>query len=453
LRALSEFTEEATRIGEFKRGLEKGASLQEAALASRDVTLDFGRVGAKGRIPNQLIAFFNAQVQGADKAVRSFKENPTRSTIKAVTGVTIPSLILYSFNRDNPRYRELPTWRKDLFWNIPVGDRFISIPKPFELGIIFGSFPERLFDWVDTQDPDAFDDLARTFWESLTPSILPTALQPIMEVVANRSFFTGKPIVSEGRKRLIPSEQYSPYTPETFKVIGKRLGVSPAKLEHIYRGYTAGLGRIPIAGMERVMFNPPERPSDIAYTPMLRGIVTPEPTGFRSASVRKFYDFKARVNRLTATWKTLSGAEAQEFKKKHPEIKVNKLVNKKAAVLSKLRKRRQIIMDSSGLTADESNVFEEKKMIEQLIYGLIIALLIIKSLLDLFKYKTHRRPPNRSEECIGHVKTLQENHLKDLGEKIDELGKEVATLNERTENHTKQIEALWDRLNTHINTK
>jgi len=92
-------------------------------------------------------------------------------------------------------------------------------------------------------------------------------------------------------------------------------------------------------------------------------------------------------------------------------------------------------------------------MIEQLIYGLIIALLIIKSLLDLFKYKTHRRPPNRSEECIGHVKTLQENHLKDLGEKIDELGKEVATLNERTENHTKQIEALWDRLNTHINTK
>jgi hypothetical protein len=80
LRALSELAENATRLGEFKRSRAKGATIPEAGFASREVTLDFNRAGIKGQAANRIIAFFNAQLQGADKMAREFKKNPTRMT-------------------------------------------------------------------------------------------------------------------------------------------------------------------------------------------------------------------------------------------------------------------------------------------------------------------------------------------------------------------------------------
>ena len=77
LRALSEYGEMATRIGEFGRGVrtegKTGKGIRQAALSSRDVTLDFARWGNVGKIPNRVIAFFNANVQGMDKMVRGIQ--------------------------------------------------------------------------------------------------------------------------------------------------------------------------------------------------------------------------------------------------------------------------------------------------------------------------------------------------------------------------------------------
>jgi hypothetical protein len=340
----------------------------------RDVSIDFGRIGAKGRTPNQLVAFFNSCVQGPDKMVRAFKENPTGVTVRAVAGITIPSLILYSFNRKNPQYKELPSWRKDLFWNIPLGKRFLSVPKPFELGIIFGSLPERICEWVDTQNPGAFDDFASDLWQTLTPNVLPTALQPIVEVIANKSLFTGKPIVSEGRQRLEPSEQYGTYTSETMKRLGGATGISPAKLEHLYTGYTAGLGRIPLSATDKFLFNPPTRPSEVSNVPLLRGMITREPTGFGSKSVTDFYDLKDKVNKAFATFKVLDEGKKKAFIQNHQnefrqfteldkngnEVKVslNTLINRKADDLSDLRKTREKILNSSLPIDEKKKRFE-----------------------------------------------------------------------------------------------
>ena len=76
LRMISEYGEAATRLGEYGQAKRKGATPREAALASRDVTLDFARVGAKTQAVNSIIAFWNATVQGTDKFVAMHKLNP-----------------------------------------------------------------------------------------------------------------------------------------------------------------------------------------------------------------------------------------------------------------------------------------------------------------------------------------------------------------------------------------
>ena len=251
LRAFSELSEQATRLGEFSRGIKQGANPLEVAIQSRDVTLDFGRIGTKTKSANRTIAFFNAVVQGSDKMRRQFKQHPVQSTLKATMGITLPSIILYMNNRNDPRYQELPQWQKDLFWIVPTENYLIRIPKPFELGILFGTVPERIMDYILTQDPKAFDGIGKAMFDAGTPSFIPTALMPLLEVGANYSFFTQRPIVSQREDKLEPSLQHSPYTTEAAKLlakggehlplVGDKLG-SPRNVEHLMRGYTGGLG-------------------------------------------------------------------------------------------------------------------------------------------------------------------------------------------------------------------
>ena len=150
LRALSEYGEMATRLGEFEKGIKTeaktGKGVRMAALSARDVTLDFARWGYAGKVPNRIIAFFNSSVQGLDKMARSFTGNPKRSLLRCLLYITLPSVILYLLNRDDERYQELPQWEKDLFWIIPTPKHVFRIPKPFELGVIFGTLPERILE-------------------------------------------------------------------------------------------------------------------------------------------------------------------------------------------------------------------------------------------------------------------------------------------------------------------
>lgn len=41
-------------------------------------------------------------------------------------------------------YNDLPDWDKDLNWHFWLGDEHFRIPKPFEVGLMFGTLPERI---------------------------------------------------------------------------------------------------------------------------------------------------------------------------------------------------------------------------------------------------------------------------------------------------------------------
>ena len=56
--------------------------------------------------------FFNATIQGGDKLVRAWRDDPKGMTIKSTLFITLPTIALWYLNKDNTAYQELPQWEK-----------------------------------------------------------------------------------------------------------------------------------------------------------------------------------------------------------------------------------------------------------------------------------------------------------------------------------------------------
>lgn len=324
LRSFSEATEMATRLAEYenaKRGYSGVLNRlfsdkrtfrtnEEAALGARDVTLDFSRSGSTewGKFMNKTVAFWNATVQGTDKMIRSFKDNPAGFSSRVFMSITLPSIALYYMNRDDPRYQELPQWQKDLFWIIPTQDTLIRIPKPFEMGILFGTSVERMLQWMDSKDKSQeatqkqLKSFGGTVWEALMPSWIPTAALPVVEWMFNYSLFMDRNLVSPSQAKLPNKLQYGPNASAIGKYVGEKLDVSPAKVDNSIRGYTGGLGGLAMFAGDAIAGEFDQRPAmRISEMPGVRAFTA---TPYKSSqSVQEFYDEYTEQEKLYNEWK------------------------------------------------------------------------------------------------------------------------------------------------------
>ena len=344
-------TESATRLAEFKRvskGAESGPKIFEAGMASREVTLDFQRIGAQMSALNAITAFQNVSIQGLDRAVRAGKmawDNPGTygaGALKATSLLTTASVTLWAINHDEQWYKEINRWEKDLFWHMKVGDTIFRLPKPQELGILFGSLPERVLEKFLTDNPRAMNDFGDTMMGLITPSYVPDAIQPPIEQMLNRSFFTSNPIVSRSIEKLLPGAQYTEYTSETAKGIGKLIGTlpvikdigpkdaklaSPVVVENYVRGWTGTLGMYILQGLDKSLTTTgvvkdlkPE--STMADWPFIKAFVTRYP----SAGTQSIHDFRDNFDQTTKVWNTFKimikrgqGDEIGDFLAEHQE--------------------------------------------------------------------------------------------------------------------------------------
>jgi hypothetical protein len=338
---LSAKAEDATRVGAFMRMRQQGFDPVQAAYGAREGTVDFARSGDNGffRAANAMIPFFNAQNQGVDRFARAFKADTKGILMRAVAGITFPSVALWFMNRGDERVRELPQWQKDLFWIVPTNnwvnvtspddlDRLSvvssaykrqlpdgtwqrndgtiwRIPKPFVEGVLFGSIPERVLDAYYAHNPNAFKYLSRTILQALTPNFIPQAAVPMFEQWANRSFFLDRTLVPERLSHMSPEYQVTPYTSETAKKIGdvvrsvagdeSWLG-SPIIIDNYIREWTGGLGNYVVQGIDEALKSGkdlPVKPTDtMADVPVIKGFVARFPTA-NPQSVQDFYDLRA----------------------------------------------------------------------------------------------------------------------------------------------------------------
>jgi hypothetical protein len=333
MRDAFEIFENATRVGEFakvradrmRKGVPEIEASTQGALHSRDVTQDFFLAGSTARAVNRYVPFFTAQLGDIRKLAIEFDPRniiggATRArmatvTARAIAYVTIPSLYLYLSQKDDPAYQEIPEYYKANAWvfvdrkNGPIpfttqsGERIRvwAWPRPYLLGYLFGYIPEKLLEWAHTRDPEAIANLGKQLWSAFVPPIVPTILGPLVENYANKSLFTGKPIVPQHTQGLAPSEQVTPYTGELARIAGKAVGYSPAKIENMVRGYTGGAGLAvkdvtdaairklrELAGQSPLRTSSPIAADPLDRAPVIGRFILPPP-GAASKSVTKLY--------------------------------------------------------------------------------------------------------------------------------------------------------------------
>lgn len=246
--------EYGTRIAEYRALREKGASRRQATLEARDISTDFAMRGSSEllRYVTTGVAFMNARIQGLYRLQREVAEkggkvafNPQRAmrfTLRALVGLTLPSILLWWRNHDDPRYKGLPEWIKLTHWVILAGDKAYLIPKPFEIGATFATIPEQTLEYIAKEDGEKYAEaLAYIVAQAFQLDPTPTAVKGLVELGKNKDF-AGRPIVPESLERVAPEEQFTSYTSETAIQVGQKFGVSPAKLDHLVRSYFGTLG-------------------------------------------------------------------------------------------------------------------------------------------------------------------------------------------------------------------
>lgn len=336
LRAMSEATEMATRLAEYDNA-RKGytgvgnrlfgkdrnpVSAREAALESRDITLDFSRRGTNIKKANQVIAFFNATIQGADKMARAFKEDPRGMTVKTMLYITLPSVMLWYMNKDDERYQELPQWEKDTFWIIPGKENMYRIPKPFEAGVLYGTAFERMLQYMDDAKNNrkgvGFKGFGERVFDSLAPSFMPTAMIPIVEATTNYSLFRQRNIIPQSQENLPARLQYGANTSEVAKFVGNKIDVSPYILDNTIRGYGGGLAGLGLNAVDAVSGAKENNASKKWYeAPGLRGF-TAAPYQSSNSVQRIYDDYKEQEklhNEFKLTGQRPEGYDAKEFAK------------------------------------------------------------------------------------------------------------------------------------------
>jgi len=307
-------TESANRLVVFEQTLRQGASTAEAAYQAMDV-LNFSRTGDAKLMQFlvQTIPFLNARVQGLNRLYRGAKANPRSFAAKGLI-LTGASIALMALNMGNPDYEDLPEWDKDLYWHFFTPFGHFRLPKPFEVGAVFATIPERMMFLIRDAEGDLFAKrIGRMFLDTFAFEPLPQLFKPVVEQVANKSFFKGSPIVPLHLQRLQPEAQFEPWTSETLRLIAEGMPDSapeflrsPRRMEHLLYGYVSSISTYALMASDAVLRKTGDYPQPPAGSvqdlPVLNRFVRDEdPRTTKYSS--EFYDMANEAAKVYATIK------------------------------------------------------------------------------------------------------------------------------------------------------
>ncbi|HEX4300629.1 MAG TPA: LPD38 domain-containing protein, partial [Gammaproteobacteria bacterium] len=326
----SEAVENSNREAVYEAALKAGESKAEAAYNAKDL-LDYSMRGnfAAVKFFTDAIPFLNARLQGLYKigragAIPGIAEQGFKAKVAgkgamslaqqvAIRGamISMASLALYAYNRNDKRYQQLPDWDKDTYWHIFIGDQHYRIPKPFEVGLIFGTMPERWARLVDGDDTlrKSFNDWVWNMGQVMNLDPLPQAIKPAYDVYANKDSFSGNPIENESDQALLPADRYSSATSPTMVAMGRHIsdqtGVSPKQMQELYSGYTGALGMFLLSMVddgERLMeHQPPRATARVDEMPPLSSFIRGSGPAKQTQWEQDFYDARQQVNETYAS--------------------------------------------------------------------------------------------------------------------------------------------------------
>jgi hypothetical protein len=272
LMEIHEASDAATRVSVYKKakakalkdGMSEAQAVDYAVFKARE-SINFALTGNSPALAaaRQLIPFLNATIVGLDtlyRAATGYGLSPeekakaksafrTRASIMVMMSVAYAALM-----GDDEEYNKLPDYVKDGNWLFPIigldGKKtFIKIPVPYEVGYLFKTLPEVAMRYL--QGNSTGKEVAKSIRSGLIQNLptggtpIPQFAKPALEVVTNHSFFTGTPIESPADARL-PVAQRGRKASEVSKALSEagldKIGLSPAKIDTLVKGYFAEFG-------------------------------------------------------------------------------------------------------------------------------------------------------------------------------------------------------------------
>lgn len=254
---LLESSETLGRVAEFRKAYDKGVkelgySPDEAALYAASEArglIDFAKMGTWMRQINQVIPFSNAAVRGLARSASAAIKDPVGFGIRWTLFVAMPTIAVRLLAKQmggdvEDEYQQLPAWQRDFFWNIKVGNYWLRIPKPHELGVMAGGV-ERLLS-RELGEKNSFDGFGGSVSKALVvvddfPSLL-GPLKPFAEIAFNRDTFRDRDIVPIWERDLkLELRKGAVNASMVGQAVGKMIGADPRNIDYVLTSF-GGLG-------------------------------------------------------------------------------------------------------------------------------------------------------------------------------------------------------------------
>jgi hypothetical protein len=414
---LGNISEAANRVALYKQLRDSGYSHLEASFHARDL-MNFSATGSSGaiRFISATVPFFNARIQGLYKLGRdgilptgrvayntltgkemwNDPQNKLSDIQKAKSFATISgaaclaSIALYMANKDDKDFQKREQWDRDFFfWSkVPGTDYAIRIPKPFEIGALATLAERTVEQMVDAgvEGKRFGESLSRMVWQTFSMNPVPQAFKPLVDIYANKNYFTNAPIETAGMERLSKQERITDKTSPLAKALGGashamapltgEMGeLSPVQVDYLIRAYMGWLGgAITTKSIEAVKpFNNGVYPSTDWTKPLTAGILEKEPSA-QSAYLTDFYHNNQAIQQAYADMRHYAQLGQSEkvmeiLADKKDEIGLAKFYDAQSKQLANIRK--QLLMISSpsytGMTSDqkEEEILRLKQLMSQ----------------------------------------------------------------------------------------
>lgn len=367
-----EALENANREAVYAAAIKAGKSHAQAAFESKDL-MDFSMLGAARAIQGAslVLPFFNARLQGLGKLSRELRDNP-REIAKRAGMITAMSLGLLAANWDDERYEELPDWDKDANWHFFVGDQHFRIPKPFEIGVMFGTIPERMVRAMGDKDTGAQfgKAVARAIGDTFALNPTPQIVKPLVESAFNYDTFRGGPIDSPQDLAVKAEARYNEQTSLLMRELGELSGFSPKQLEHLVIGYTGTIGGYVMATADGLIRA--SRPGESASwradeIPLVKAVYRGTGPAKSTQHMEEFYRMLSEVNQLKRT--------VDQYRSEGLDDKANELLDEQGGILksrrslSRTQQQVRVVRNKIELIQRDRtmNAEEKRKRIDELL--------------------------------------------------------------------------------------
>ena len=246
--AYKKATTEGVDLGDGQRTVLDEYNAHLFANAKARELLDFAVAGEAMVYINQVVPFSNAAVQGIRVNAKAIERDPATFARRWVIMAAMPSVMNYLWNFANgdiEEYRQLPAWRRDLFYNFKIGDNlWLSLPKAFEIGVL-GTSTERTLDYA-LGNKDAFSGHAKQIFETLMPvdeAALVGPFQVFVQAATNYDLFRQKHIVPTWEENLELGLRSTHRASRLGQAIQKVVGVDARKIDYLARGQFGYFGQ------------------------------------------------------------------------------------------------------------------------------------------------------------------------------------------------------------------